>query len=62
MQIRQDYQLIDGQLLIIVYFLEEILYRGRAKNKLWFWDLVLGLNIKSWPIPHVNWSGYEILS
>ena len=26
----------NDQLLVIVYLLEEILYHGRARNKLWF--------------------------
>jgi len=51
-----DHQLTGDQLLIIVCMLKKILYRGRARSKLWFWDLVLSLNIEPWLIPHVNWS------
>jgi len=55
MQIGQDHQLIDSQLLVMLCLLEKILYRGRARCKLWFWDLVLSLVIKAWLI-YVNWS------
>ena len=34
MQIGHDHQLIDGQLLVIVCLLEEILYRERIRSKL----------------------------
>jgi len=47
MQIGHDHHLIDGQLLVIVCLLKEILYRERARSKLWFRDLVLSLCIES---------------